>query len=316
MLKNDVRKVLRARLLEYHGYRNKQIKILNYKRQVVGNLFSIMPVIVMTIFVVIAFIIGITYIKYKGTMDADGSGLEYAGVGTAFETLKKDTHFLPAVKNTFIYTGVVAAFSIAWSLVMASMISLTKIRGKKLFIIGFFLPQVTSDIAATIIFSTMMKNGLHVQDHAQNWFWIMAIIGMWGMTASSFVIFNTAFANIGKTEYEAASLDGANALTKFLRITIPALAPIIAYQLMMSIIYGMTAFGASYSMITLGYVNGADKDFVLLWPVLGFLRAKGGADVGIKGNVGVGFLELIILGVVLASLTLVSNRIQPIQGRK
>lgn len=316
MVKSDARKILRMRMLEYHGYKNKEIRKSNLKKQITGNLFSLMPVIVMSIFVIAAFVVGLTYLKYTGPMSADGSGMKPTTLSKLVDQLQMDKQFKAAVKNTFIYTGVVVSFSLVWSLILASIINLSKLRGRKLFMVGFFLPQITSDIAATIIFTAMMKNSLGVDTDPQNWFWIVAIVGMWSLTASSFVIFNTAFANIGKTEYEAASLDGAGTFTKFFKITLPALAPIIAYQLMMSIVVAMTSFGASYSLISMHYVSGTNKDFVLLWPVIGFLRAKGGAEVGITPNVGLGMLELLILGGVLIALTLISNLIQPIQGRK
>ena len=71
--------------------------------------------------------------------------------------------------------------------------------------------------------------------------------------SATIVNFNVAFANIGKTEYEAAALDGSKGFTTFRRITMPLLAPIIAYQLIMTITFSMTAFGQSYIMLTQGY---------------------------------------------------------------
>lgn len=312
---NSTRKILRSRFLEYNGYKNKEIKILNYKKQLVGNLFSFMPVVVMTIFVFVAFFIGVWYTQYRGQLTADGSGLQSGGVFDNFRRLKLDKEFQAAVKNSLKYTSIVVGFSISWSLIIASMINVGKIRGKKAFLLIYFLPQVTSEIAATIVFYRMMSSTLDLANKPANTFWVIALLGVWATTSSSLVIFNTAFANIGKTEFEAASLDGANEFVKFFKITLPAVAPIVAYQLVMTLIGGMTAFGASYYIIANGLVTGESVRSIILWPVAGFIRISGGVK-GQGTNVGLGMWQLILLGVTVVGLVVVANFIQPIQGRK
>ena len=186
------------------------------------------------------------------------------------------------------------------------ILNLTKVKGKKLFLVAFFLPQVTSAVASTIVFVTMLNAPFNLSNSPQNWFFIVVISGIWIQTASSLVTFNTSFAGLSRIEYQAAKLDGANAWTRFIRITIPALFPIISYQIIMTLIFGMTAFAQSFILIALGYVEGTDLvGEIILWPVIGFMRVKGGSGFGT--NVGLGMLILAILGIVLFFLTYIAN---------
>lgn len=310
---SELRAVAKTRYLEYSGYKNKQIKKKNFMNGVTGWTFSLMPLIIISIFVFGAFVIGLTYLSIAGTLTPDGSGFKPGTINGNWEKILKDPLFPKAIKNTMIFTGVMLGVVIITALVFSSLLNLSKPIGKKVFTAIYFLPQLTSDVAATIVFINLFGNSFDIYLHPENAFWIVILAGMWVHTASTLVTFNTAFANIGKTEYEAASLDGANAWVKFWKITIPALAPILAFQLIQSTIFGMTAFGQSYIMITLGYAPAKD---VILWPVLGFLKIAGSRSSGVVQNTGSGMFALAMLGAGVFVLSMVANFIQPVKGRK
>ena len=60
------------------------------------------------------------------------------------------------------------------------------------------------------------------------------------------VIFLSGLKNIPADYYEAASIDGANGVQKFLNITLPMLSPIIFFNTIMQIIQSFQAFTPSY----------------------------------------------------------------------
>ena len=59
---------------------------------------------------------------------------------------------------------------------------------------------------------------------------------------SSMLIFASGLKQISKEYYEAAEIDGAGAVKRFFRITLPILSPIILFNLIMQLISGFMTF--------------------------------------------------------------------------
>ena len=59
---------------------------------------------------------------------------------------------------------------------------------------------------------------------------------------SSMLIFASGLKQISKEYYEAAEIDGANAVKRFFKITLPILSPIILFNLIMQLISGFMTF--------------------------------------------------------------------------
>ena len=63
------------------------------------------------------------------------------------------------------------------------------------------------------------------------------------------VIYLAALQDVPRTLYEAAEIDGANALKRFFYITLPGISPAIFFQLIMGIINNFQYFTQAYLMI-------------------------------------------------------------------
>ena len=59
----------------------------------------------------------------------------------------------------------------------------------------------------------------------------------------NFLYFSAGLSNIDETIYERASVDGASSLQKFYRLTLPGLAPMMFYTLVVNIIQAFQSFG-------------------------------------------------------------------------
>ena len=73
----------------------------------------------------------------------------------------------------------------------------------------------------------------------------LILISVWQF-GSPMLIFLAGLKQIPQSYYEAASIDGANAVQKFFKITLPALSPIIFYNFLMQTIGSFMAFTQSY----------------------------------------------------------------------
>ena len=76
----------------------------------------------------------------------------------------------------------------------------------------------------------------------------LLIMGVWGV-GSIMIIFLAALQDVPRTLYEAAEIDGANALKRFFYITLPGISPAIFFQLIMGIINNFQYFTQAYLMI-------------------------------------------------------------------
>jgi multiple sugar transport system permease protein len=75
--------------------------------------------------------------------------------------------------------------------------------------------------------------------------WTIVLLVIWQF-GSSMLIFLAGLKNIPVSYYEAAVVDGATAWSKFVRITLPLLSPVILFNLIMQTINGFRIFTESY----------------------------------------------------------------------
>lgn len=74
--------------------------------------------------------------------------------------------------------------------------------------------------------------------------WIVIFIfTLWSGVGGNMIIFMSAMSNISPSLYEAANLDGANAWTKFWKITLPEMKFQLLYSTVMGTIGGFNVFG-------------------------------------------------------------------------
>ena len=75
--------------------------------------------------------------------------------------------------------------------------------------------------------------------------WTLILLAAWQF-GSSMLIFLAGLKQIPESYYEAADIDGANPLQKFIKITIPHLTPVIFFNLVMQLINGFTVFTQAF----------------------------------------------------------------------
>ncbi len=67
----------------------------------------------------------------------------------------------------------------------------------------------------------------------------VAVLTAWLNSGINFLYFSAGLGNIDDSIYERASVDGANAVQKFFKLTLPGLSPIMFYTLVVNIIQGI-----------------------------------------------------------------------------
>jgi ABC-type sugar transport system permease subunit len=184
----------------------------------------------------------------------------FIGIGNYLEVLR-DQLFYKALSNTFLLILMVQPAQLAISFLIANLLNSKMMFFKKAFRLIVFLPYLTTPIAIGTIFSMLFDPAFGVINkgltffgiNAIGWFsapWaaraLVAIVTVWHWTGYTAVIFLAGMTNINTEIYEACEIDGANAIQKIFRITIPLLKPVITFVIITSMIGCFQLFDEPY----------------------------------------------------------------------
>lgn len=125
--------------------------------------------------------------------------------------------------------------------------------GRYLFRTTLYLPSLVMPVAMGMMMRQIYASGdFGLLNQFIGWFgiapqrwltepnmaiWAVIIAAFWGI-GGTMVIFLAGLKGINREYYEAAMIDGASPFRKFIHITLPLLAPIIVFQLLMGMIGG------------------------------------------------------------------------------
>lgn len=172
-----------------------------------------------------------------------------------FGTVFSDPLFWRAILNTLYYLLIIPIEMILGLLIANVLVKDIKCKG--FFRALYFVPYICSSVAVTLMFQWMFDTDSGIINSIfanmgipkQGFFWdpgwfmpCMIIMGAWSGTGYYILLFQAALTNVNQSVLEAAELDGANAVQKFIHVTVPAISPTTFYLVVMGIIGGLQAF--------------------------------------------------------------------------
>jgi multiple sugar transport system permease protein len=140
--------------------------------------------------------------------------------------------------------------AIGLPIALAALLNAESLLGKAIFRTLFYMPFIVPMVSATYVWSGMLNTqsgwinraleaiGLTGPDWMNSTTWIypaLVIIGLWGIGQGMLYLL-AAMQGIPTELYEAAQVDGAPPLTRFFRITLPMITPVIFYNLILTVI--------------------------------------------------------------------------------
>lgn len=175
--------------------------------------------------------------------------------------------FQDALRVTTSYTLGTLAVLIPLPLVLAAMLDSGRVVKSTLFRVILFLPALTSLVVAGTVFriilsrtgvlNAALETAFGIEPH--RWLEVadltlpsLIMIAAWRWTGINIIYFNSGLVNIPRELYEAASIDGANGIHIFFRITLPLLKPITLFVTILTIIGGYQVFVEPYVLYTAG----------------------------------------------------------------
>lgn len=278
---------------------------------------KIAPYVFILPFIITFLVFWIVPIAKSGLMSFQSiqfSDVEWIGLNN-YKRLLGDSQFILAIKNSVRYMIGTLVLLIPFPMLFASLINSKIMKGKGFFKSVFFIPALTSVVVAGTVFrlifgemgSALMNQFIGIFGFEPiKWlkndltaYFALLTLACWRWTGVNILYFLSGLQSIPKELYESASIDGASAWKKFIKISAPMLKPTIIYVLTISIYAGLSMFVESYMLW-----EGKNSPKNIGLTIVGYLYNQGIR----KNNMGyasaVGLVLLVIVMVInIAQLT-------------
>ena len=232
-----------------------QSPVLRRRETVVSYLFLLPALFFFVCFVVTPMAMGVV----TSLTDSHMGGGSFVGLKN-YVDLFQDPVFLKSMVNTVIIVVVSVPVVTVFSLWVGSAIYEMRASARSFFRCVFYLPVVTGSVAVVVVWRWMFHtyNGLFnhlltgagILDRGFSFLGdprtalvCVAVLTAWLNSGINFLYFSAGLGNIDESIYERASVDGANSVQKFFRLTLPGLSPIMFYTLVVNIIQAFQSFG-------------------------------------------------------------------------
>ncbi|WP_168123848.1 sugar ABC transporter permease [Paenibacillus sp. HB172176] len=200
------------------------------------------------------------YSIYLGFLKSENFGMVNHWVGLRnYDKLFHDEEFWQNLRNTLYYMVLFVPATIVLSTFFAVLLN-AKIRGRSIYRVIFFLPQVTMPAAAAMVWVVLFAQdyglinyvfGTHVSWLSDPRFamYSLVIVGVWAAIGFNMLLILAGLQGIPKSLYEAAEIDGAVRFNKFRFITLPLLTPTLFFTTIVLMIGASQIFDAIYLLI-------------------------------------------------------------------
>ena len=226
----------------------------------------------------------------------------------------------PLIRSGYVHVLELMIFysllPIALGLFLAVLLSRIRIRGLTFFRMLLFLPLVITDVVTAVAWTWVydthgpLNTALHAigLGHlipSQGWLGdfntalpAVGVFGLWGQFGFCLILFVAGVMKIPASLYEAARVDGANAVREFFAVTLPGLRYELQVVLVLSVIDTLGTFDEVYVMTNGGPGTATTVPAYLVWR-----RLFETGQVGSAAALG------IVLMLIVFAVTFVINRL-------
>lgn len=232
---------------------------------------------------------------------------EFIGLAN-FERLFRDPAFYNALGNTLRLLIMVVPIGMALALGVALLLN-QRLRGRSLFRTVYFLPVVTSTVAASIVWTWIFQPRYGVVGNVfaflgwQDVNWLtrpdlvlipIGVVVIWQRLGFDMILFLAGLQAIPRPLIEAAIIDGATWWQRFRHVVLPLLSPTTFLVLVLSTIGAFQIFDQVYVMTartSRGGVGGSATTLTYMLYDRAFIQSQYGYSAAIA---------LVLFGITLA----------------
>lgn len=179
-----------------------------------------------------------------------------------------DIYFYKALGVTTQYVLMSVPLKICYAFLLGMLLN-QPVRGKSAFRTIFYLPTIVPTVAISMIWLWLLNPDFGLVNEilrslglpTSKWIYAkesvvpsLAFMSMW-TTGGITVVFLAGLQDIPKHLYEAMSLDGGGAVSKFRHVTLPMMTPTIFFNLCTTLIGSFQVFSEAYIMTNGGPDN-------------------------------------------------------------
>jgi multiple sugar transport system permease protein len=241
------------------------------------------------------------------------SGWKFFAFGN-YKKLFTTPIFIQSMKN-ILRIWFAGGLGVMVTAILFAVILTQKIKGKKFFRAAIYLPNVVSAVAM----GTMWINFIYNADYGflhtvfsflrldtlaairwtapGNLAWSMLTAYCFGMVGYHMLIFISGIEQIPKDYYEAATIEGANVIQRFFKITLPNLRGVIRTNIVMWTVYtvGFFVWGQLFSPVNLSNDTVAPMNYMYELVFGSSASTAAARDTGAGAAIGVILMLIVIL---------------------
>lgn len=240
--------------------------------------------------------------------DKLGQAKVFVGMKNYVDLLTSES-FYNSLFVTVVFVVIVVIGSMLIGLIGAVLCS-KAFPGIRVFSTSYALPMAIASSGAAMIFKIILNPTIGILNKLTgldiNWIAdpkcaliCVAILTAWLNSGINFLYFSAGLGNIDESIYERASVDGANGIQKFFRLTLPGLSPIMFYTLVVNIIQAFQSFG-QIKILTAG--GPGESTNVIVYSIY--------RDAFFNYKFGSAAAQSVVLFLIIMALTLVMFRIE------
>jgi ABC-type sugar transport system permease subunit len=180
------------------------------------------------------------------------------------QRLLVDPLFYTALWNTFVFTLGSVFIQLPIALGLALLLEVPGLRGKSFFRVVLFSPAMVGVAFSAVIFGVVFEKRtgvlnriLHglvgfdldyawLQDHLMS---ALIVAALWMYVGFNMVFFSAALQNVRKELHEAATIDGAGPISRFIHVILPAIRPVAGFVVLLSITGSFQLFELPWLML-------------------------------------------------------------------
>jgi multiple sugar transport system permease protein len=194
-----------------------------------------------------------------------------------YQRLVADPLFWKSAYNTLYYTLLAVPVGVVVAMLLAIAMN-QKLREVTLYRSIFYLPSILPVFAISFIFVVLLNPGYGLVNFllsavglpSPNWlgdpaYTKIALVMIAQLGAGQWaLVFLAGLRGIPIDLYESAEIDGAGALRKFRSITLPLMTPVILYDIIIGLSFGLQVFTSAFILTGGGTRGAAGPDNSLL----------------------------------------------------
>ncbi len=188
---------------------------------------------------------------------------DFTWLGIAnYREMLHDNVFWQTVGNTVYFMVTIVPLQLVFGLLLAIGLN-QSIRGRLVYRLIYFMPVVTTIVAAAIVFQLLLNKdfgpissifwelGMTPPNFLGDPDWqkpAVVLLTLWKNTGFTMVIYLAALQGVPQELYDAANVDGATAWQRFRNVTMPLISPTTFFLFVLQMIGAFQLFTEAYVM--------------------------------------------------------------------